>query len=138
MGRSQARKRIDRKVNAEFKPIFVRLRRILEPYAGRLKVTADAADHYCLELAASPKLNKAFPAAWIKIGKGYVSYHFMPVYMFPTLRDGLSDKLRARMQGKSCFNFKVLDEDLFAELEKATAEGFAMCRKAGFGHGLPG
>jgi hypothetical protein len=57
----------------------------------------------------------------------------MAVYMFPKLRDGLSEKLQARMQGKSCFNFKALDEALFAELEDLTTQGFAMARKAGFG-----
>ena len=44
----------------------------------------------------------------------------------------MSDALRARMQGKSCFNFKVLEEPIFKELEVITTEGFAMCRKAGF------
>ena len=119
-------------MNSAFAAIFARLREILEPHSARLKVTADAPDHYCLELAFSPKLRKALPAAWVKIGKGYVSYHFMPVYMFPKLCERLSDELRARMQGKSCFNFKVLDETLFKELEQMTTEGFAMCRKAGF------
>ena len=66
------------------------------------------------------------------IGKNYVSYHFMPVYMFPKLRDSMSPQLKARMQGKSCFNFKAMDEALFQELEKVTAEGFATSRKAGF------
>ncbi len=119
-------------MNSAFALIFARLREILEPHSARLKVTADAPDHYCLELAFSPKLKKALPAAWVKIGKAYVSYHFMPVYMFPKLRERLSDELRARMQGKSCFNFKVLDETLFKELEQMTTDGFAMCRKAGF------
>ena len=119
-------------MNSEFEAIFARLREVLEPHSARLKVTADAPDHYCLELAFSPKLKKALPAAWVQIGKAYVSYHFMPVYMFPKLRERLSDELRARMQGKSCFNFKVLDETLFKELEQMTTEGFAMCRKAGF------
>ena len=119
-------------MNSTFEAIFVRLREILEPHSVRLKVTADAPDYYCLELAFSPKLKKAFPAAWVKIGKAYVSYHFMPVYMFPKLRERLSDKLHARMQGKSCFNFKELDEPLFKELEQLTTEGFAMCRKTGF------
>jgi hypothetical protein len=53
--------------------------------------------------------------------------------MFPKLLDSRSDKLKARMQGKSCFNFKVVDEALFKELEALTAEGLARCRKAGFG-----
>lgn len=119
-------------MNCEFESIFARLRAILEPHSARLKVTADSPDHYCLEVAFSPKLKKPFPAAWVKIGKGYVSYHFMPVYMFPKLRERMSDELRARMQGKSCFNFKISDETLFKELEEVTTEGFAMCRKAGF------
>src|SRR4051812_13742909 len=98
------------KMNSEFASIFAHLRGILEPHAGRLKLTANAADLYCLEIPFSPKFKKGFPVAWVKIGRSYVSYHFMPVYMFPKLREELSDKLRARMQGKSCFNFKVADE----------------------------
>ena len=37
-------------------------------------------------------------------------------YMFPSLRERMSDGLSARMQGKSCFNFKVMDETLLKEL----------------------
>jgi len=114
----------------EAEQVFDRLRKILEPHSIHLKVTADAPDHYCLEVAYSPKLKKAFPVAWVKISKAYVSFHFMPVYMFPKLRDGMSDKLRARMQGKSCFNFKVMDETLFKELENMTTDGFAMSQRA--------
>ena len=115
-----------------FESIFTRLRKILDPYSTRLKITADTSDHYCLEVPFSPKLKKAFPVAWVKVSKAYVSYHFMPIYMFPRLREGMSKPLQARMQGKSCFNFKVPDEALFKELEAVTAEGFAMSRKAGF------
>ena len=120
-------------MKTEFESIFVQLRGILQRHSAALKVTHDAEDHYCLEVAFSPKLKKAFPVAWVKIGKAYVSYHFMPVYMFPTLLDGVSRKLRTRMQGKSCFNFKVFDETLFNELEDLTVHGFAACRNAEFG-----
>jgi hypothetical protein len=72
------------------------------------------------------------PIAWVEIGKGYVSFHLMPVYGCPKLLDDLSEKLRARMQGKSCFNFKVVDEALFEELERLTVRGFAAFAKAGF------
>lgn len=120
-------------MSVEFASIFSRLRRILQNHTGALTVTTDAPDCYCLNVDYSPKLKKGFPAAWVKIGKRYVSYHFMPIYMFPRLRDGLSKKLRARMQGKSCFNFKRADEALFEELETLTAQGFAMAGKAGFG-----
>jgi hypothetical protein len=120
-------------MNGEFESIFVRLRAILQKHSGALKVTADEAAHYCLFLPFSPKFKKGFPVAWVKISKAYVSYHFMPIYMFPRLRDGLSKKLQVRMQGKSCFNFKVADEALFKELEDLTVEGFAAARKAGVG-----
>jgi hypothetical protein len=120
-------------MNAEFESIFARLRQILETHAKRLDVTADAADHYCLSVAYSEKLKKGYPAAWVKIEKNYVSFHFMPIYMFPQVRKGLSKKLRARMQGKSCFNFKTQDESLFEELEKMVAQGFDASRAGGFG-----
>ena len=116
----------------QFDAIFQRLRAILEKHAGKLRVAADEPGHYCLEVVDSPKFKKSFPAAWVKTVKSYVGYHFMPVYMFPQLRDGLSKQLKARMQGKSCFNFNVVDEELFRELEKLTERGFAMARKAGF------
>jgi hypothetical protein len=116
----------------EFKEVFARLRRILEPHSGRLRLSADKKDYYCLEVPFSEKLGKGFPAAWVKIGKAYVSYHFMPVYMFPKLREGMSDQLKARMQGKACFNFKTADEALFKELEELTARGLAMSKQAGF------
>jgi hypothetical protein len=72
------------------------------------------------------------PIAWVQIGKRYVSYHLMPVYGCPKLLDGHSAKLKGRMQGKSCFNFTAEDDELFAELEQLTEEGFAVFRKAGY------
>ena len=61
----------------------------------------------------------------VKIGKRYVSFHLMPVYVHSDLLQGISPELRKRMQGKSCFNFTRQDDALFAELETLTAAGFA-------------
>ncbi|MEJ7653340.1 MAG: hypothetical protein WKH64_08345 [Chloroflexia bacterium] len=63
-----------------------------------------------------------FGATTIK--KRYVSYHLMPVYIYPDLLEGASDGLRKRMQGKSCFNFVRLDELLVAELAALTEAGY--------------
>jgi hypothetical protein len=46
----------------------------------------------------------------VRKGKSYVSFHLIPVYMFPDLLKGLSPALEKRMQGKSCFNFKTVRE----------------------------
>lgn len=119
-------------MNPEFAPIFARLRSILEQHAERLKISANSPTHYCLDVAYSPKLKKGYPVGWVKISKAYVSYHFMPIYMFPDLSQRMSPKLKARMQGKSCFNFKIADEALFEELDRLTTEGLRICKESGF------
>lgn len=48
----------------------------------------------------------------------------MPVYVFPQLLNDISDSLKKRMQGKSCFHFKKVDDDLFSELKRLTKNGF--------------
>ncbi|MSR66529.1 MAG: hypothetical protein EXS24_04055 [Pedosphaera sp.] len=72
------------------------------------------------------------PVACVEIGKGYVSFHLMGVYGCPKLLDGHSKELLARMQGKSCFNFKTVNEPLFAELARLTSASLNGMRKAGF------
>ncbi len=43
------------------------------------------------------------PVAWVQIGKTYVSFHLMGIYMKTPLLGGMSKELKARMQGKTCF-----------------------------------
>src|SRR5712691_2261566 len=103
-----------------FPLVFEQLKSILKPYAKNLTVTADTATAYSLEGSYSEKYKKVifFGAAQIK--KNYVSFYLMPVYMFPDLLKGMSPELKKRMQGKSCFNFKEVDEKLFQELDNLT------------------
>ena len=56
----------------------------------------------------------------VTVKKSYVAYHLMPLYDDPSLADGLSDALAKRRQGKTCFNFKAVDEALFDELAALT------------------
>jgi hypothetical protein len=61
----------------------------------------------------------------VRLGKAYVSFHLMPLYMNESLSGTISPALRKRMQGKTCFNFKTVpDAALLAELERLTAAGF--------------
>lgn len=125
----------------EFETIFVRLRSILQKHAGTLSVTVNGRDGYCLEGRTGPatlaawggKMKKPMiPVAWVEIGKTYVSYHLMGMYGNTRLRDSMSKELQARMQGKTCFNFKRNDEALFKELEELTARTLAGSKKAGY------
>ncbi|MGA3041673.1 MAG: hypothetical protein ABSF54_12880 [Bryobacteraceae bacterium] len=106
-----------------FDAVFARLRAILVPYARTLAAKNDQPDCYYLETKAP--LHKGRPVffAAVRKGKGYVSLHLMPVYAYPELRKGLSPALRKRMQGKACFNFTAVDEELFEELRQLTAAG---------------
>jgi hypothetical protein len=106
-----------------------------------LSVKDDAPDHYSLEASAGPAALQAWggkmkrpmlPVAWVQIGKAYVSYHLMGFDGNAKLRDSMSKGLKARMQGKTCFNFKSKDEALFKELEQLTAQSIAGFRKAGY------
>jgi hypothetical protein len=128
-------------MNSAFHPVFKRLRAILEQHAASFAVGHDTPEHYGLEAPVGPATIRAWrgklrsptiPVAWVQIGKAYVSYHLMGVYGQPKLLEGYSDQLQARMQGKSCFNFKESNETLFQELERLTAQSLMAMRNAGF------
>src|SRR5262249_39613047 len=128
-------------MSSQFQSVFTRLRGILEKHAASFAVGQDTAKHYGLEACVGPATVQAWggkakkptiPVAWVQIGKAYVSYHLMGVYGNPKLLEGCSKELRARMQGKSCFNFKTADDKLFKELERLTAKSLTCMKKAGF------
>jgi hypothetical protein len=107
-----------------FDPVYQRLVAILQPYVNRLHLIADRPGFFYLETAYTEKWKKPLFFASVQVKKNYVSFYLMPVYMFTDLLEGVSPALRKRMQGKSCFNFKRIDESLFAELESLTLLGF--------------
>jgi hypothetical protein len=115
-----------------FSDVFSALREILRRHAGRLVVTEDTASCFRLEGGIHPTHKKPFPIAWVAVGKAYVSFHHMGVYVRPDLLKGVSKELKARMQGKACFNFKSTDPALFAELEDLTVRAFDVFRTAPF------
>jgi hypothetical protein len=107
-----------------FEPIFRRLRAILEPYARRMHVSADAEGYYGVDMAPESERNPTTWFAGVRRGKAYVSYYLMPVYVEPAMLEELSPELRKRMQGKSCFNFRSIDDTLFDELAELTRRGY--------------
>ena len=120
--------------------MFARLRAILEKHQPPdSTLSSDTSDRYCLEGVVGPATLRAWggkarrahiPVAWVESGKSYVSFHLMAVD--PALRGAMSPDLEKRMQGKTCFHFTIVDEPLFAELERVTAQGLTGFRKAGF------
>jgi hypothetical protein len=117
---------------AEFAAVQSRLKAIMEPYeGGSLKAKANKPGNYVLVgPATESSRGREVSFGSVQIRKNYVSYHLMPVYVFPDLLDRISPELRKRMQGKSCFNFKRLDEKLFRELARLTDKGYKRFKKA--------
>jgi hypothetical protein len=107
----------------DFPIVFEQLKEILKPYADNLTVTADKVDSYSLDGPYSKKWKKDLFFGSVQIKKNYVSFYLMPVYMYPELLNDVSPELKKHMQGKSCFNFKKVEPELFAELAKLTRKG---------------
>jgi hypothetical protein len=108
----------------DFAAVFTGLKAILAPYAGKCSVQHDTSDSYYLNTRYIMKNKQPLFFAGVRKGKAYVSFHLMPVYASPELLMKMSPELKKRMQGKSCFNFKSVDESLFKELAKLTRLGF--------------
>ena len=108
---------------ADFPIVFEQLKSILKPYATHLNVKTDTPDTYYLDGPYSQKWKKELFFGSTQVKQNYVSFYLMPVYMYPELLDDISPELKKHMQGKSCFNFKKVDPELFAELAVLTRRG---------------
>ena len=109
---------------ASFQEIFDALKPVFEEYAGRLAIQVDEPGQYYLETKSAIRKGRRMQFGGVKIGKAYVSFHLMPIYMNPALQKTISPELRKRMQGKSCFNFTSLNPGHISELKKLTKAGF--------------
>jgi hypothetical protein len=125
-------------MSKEFDSVFANLRAILKRQAGSLSVADDGPKRFCLEAPIGPATlkswggkakRKTIPVAWTEIGKAYVSFHLMGL---EAASSAMSPALKARLQGKTCFNFSAPDRTLFEELETVTARSIAALRKAGY------
>ena len=124
----------------QFDVVFRRLREILSKHDGGLSVSDDTSTKYGLEAAIGPATLRAWagkvtrpriPVAWVEVGKSYVSYHLMGISV-PSVQAGMTKALKARMQGKTCFNFTVADPTLLTALDSLTAASITAFKKAGF------
>lgn len=107
---------------ADFAGIFAELKLLLAAHAKRLTVKVDSPTEYSLVTKAPSPFpqhkGSRMNFGSVLIGKAYVSFHLMPIYMDEELSNRVSPALKKRMQGKSCFNFKANpDPALLKELK---------------------
>ena len=117
---------------ANLDTVFTELRAIMAPYAAKLDSKKDDETELYVDTKYIQKDKKPLFFGAVQVKKSYVSFHLMPVYVKSELLDRLSPELRARMQGKSCFNFTVPDKLLFKQLAALTKAGYASYKEQGF------
>lgn len=109
-----------------FDQVHARLREIMLAAADGKVVTVDEPGNLVVRTAdIDPATRQPGWFGTVTTKKSYVAYHLMPLYADPTLADGLSEALSKRRQGKTCFNFRKVDEPLFAELATLTRRAAA-------------
>jgi hypothetical protein len=106
-----------------FPDIFRRLKDILQPYAPEMTITQDTSAAYSLDTRHVMGNGQPLFFGSAVIRKNYVSFYVMPVYVFPDLLEGGGD-LKKRMQGKSCFNFRQLDDAQASALADLVRRGY--------------
>ena len=104
--------------------IFTTLKALLEQYEPNLSIVHKKSDHYYLNTLSIETNKKAEFFGAVQIKKSYVAFHLMPIYYYPELLNNISQELKNRMQGKSCFNFKEIDDTLFMELDSLVKSSY--------------
>lgn len=100
-------------------PVFAELRTRMVRAGNGMDIAQDEPGNMVLK-ARWNEPGKKEPAWFgaVQRKKTYVSVHLMPLYALPTLHELVPPELQRRMQGKSCFNFKTMEPDLFDALEQ--------------------
>jgi hypothetical protein len=79
--------------------LFDRLAAIFAPYRSNLIAKADKPRNLSLETPPPMANPTGLFFGAVKMGKRYVSFHLMSVYVHPNPLQGISPELRKRMQG---------------------------------------
>lgn len=112
--------------------VFDELKKLLEPFEKSLVCKKNDSESYYLDTTHKMKNKKNLFFGAVQKRKNYISYYLMPVYVEPMLLDGMSEKLKKRMHGKSCFNFKDINEIPLEELKELTEKGFNFYQSNGY------
>jgi len=105
----------------DFHEIFTRIKKQLVPYGKKMDTRVDKDGQYQLYILndfefAGRKFKECYFGGTV-IKKTMVAFYFFPIYTHPKSFE-LPAAIKKNLKGKSCFNFKKLDD----EQEKAIAQ----------------
>ena len=117
----------------DFDALFAELRPLIDRHGSALAVVRDEPGDFQVQTSKPGPSGTHMWFGAVQTRKSYVSVHVMPVYSHPDVMEGVSDELRARMQGKSCFNFTPdnLTPELLEELSQVIDRGLERYRADG-------
>ena len=112
---------------AKFEDAFTALKQVFRECSQHLTAKIDSPTEYKLvgRVPSPFPQHKSHPLEFgrVRIGKAYVSFHLMALYMGKA--PSISPELKKRMQGKTCFNFQdAPSAELLSELRALTDAGF--------------
>lgn len=118
--------------NNKFEDIFNTLKEMMLENAPDLVVHQDTEDVLYLHTPHNPFRERNHDFGRVNIKKNYVSFHLMALYTHTEMLEEVSEALKKRMQGKSCFNFKKIDEELFEELRELIRKSYTKYQEVGY------
>lgn len=122
----------------ELVKIFTAIQQMMIPYDQKGSLVFHAAtggqahlvSHKTLEVEG--RTRKEMWLVSVMIQKGYVAFHYLPVYMNPSMEKLFSPAFIACLKGKACFHLKKMDPEILAEVEKAIQIGYEAYQKKGW------
>ena len=118
-------------------PIFDEIKKLFVPYQkGTMKLLGGTEGKIVLiskkpvEIFGRKRDDVWFAAAFIQ--KGYVAFHYMPVYGDAAMKQLLKPELLKCLKGKACFHIKKHDQEIFSQIKQALSTGYNNWHKRGW------
>jgi len=116
--------------------VWREIRTLLEKYTPPLEVRKDIKGGYHLwsvkDITVVGRKKKEVYFAGVIPEKGYIGFHYMPIYTNPERKSMFKPELLALLKGKSCFHVRHLETEVKKQIKDALASGFKLYKRRGW------
>jgi hypothetical protein len=116
----------------DFPGIFARIKKQLLPYSRKMDLRVDKEGNFQLyivnDIEFAGRLFKEFYFGGIGIKKTMVAFYFFPIYTHPQ-NFTIPAAIQKNLKGKSCFNFKKIDDAQEKAIGQLLNDGFSFYKK---------
>ena len=115
---------INRNLDNRLETVFYELKKLLQPYESSLQLKRDVdnqyelwAPHAFLAKRVNPKTKMGLQFGAVIKCKKFVGLYLYSLYIQQTIKDTLSDDLKALLGGQACFHITMLNDTLLNEID---------------------